>query len=735
MNIFALSALLTFIIIIFLGIYSYNKNSANLINKIFLVYAFVIAFAAIAEYNLIRSSSLSEAQFWVRIVSFWPIVEATNMIFVMTYTTEVKNRVFLLKILLLLIPTIIFIILTQFTSLVIVDPRQASWGWSYVIQHSGVPFILDLWVSGVFIYSTIRLFRFFRSRTDSLERKQAKIIFLTNVFLLILEFIVYGIFYLLKIEFPDITSVVFFVEYLGYTYGIRRYKLFKISVIDTAEDIIATMTDGLLLIDMKNKILLSNDSISKMIGYNASELQGENSIKLLQIDVLSLINQKKLESDEKFNISDVESVALGKNGKKIPVSISTSIIKDTENSSRGAIIIIRDITERKLAENRLKELFAKHDAILEAIGDGLFVVDNENNIILINSAFTNTLGWKEEEVLNQPFVKVIPMEDEKGDPVLPKFRLQPFLLIPGKTIKSKKYTYTSQTNTYYYVRKDKTRFPVLTTSTPIILNNKIIGTVEIFRDVTYEKDVDRAKSEFVSIASHQLRTPLTAIKWYMEVLLAQKKGKLNEKQLEYLKEINHGTEEMINLINSLLNVSRLEMGTVTINPHKVDLIVLLNNAIFNLKPLIKQKSISIIKDIKLDSFSAFLDPSLMGIILDNILSNAVKYSKKSGKVIVKFEKTNKYFVISVKDEGIGIPIEQQSKIFSKLFRADNARITTPEGSGLGLYIVKLIVDNSGGELYFTSEKGKGSTFSVKYPLSGMKEKIGTKTLENIKLII
>src|SRR5258706_485860 len=224
---------------------------------------------------------------------------------------------------------------------------------------------------------------------------------------------------------------------------------------------------------------------------------------------------------------------------------------------------------------------------------------------------------------------------------------------------------------HYYVRRDKTKFPVQFTVTPIVLEDKLAGTIEVFRDITKEKEIDSAKSEFVSIASHQLRTPLTIISWYIERLMKDK-STISKKQQDYLGEIYHASQRMVNLINALLNVSRLELGTTIINSVPVDLLKIINDMLTELQPQINDKKLHISKKYPKKNPTISADLKLMTIVVQNLLSNAIKYSRAGGKIEIKVNSDKNNFLMQVTDDGYGIPKKQQSKIFTKMFRADNA---------------------------------------------------------------
>lgn len=270
---------------------------------------------------------------------------------------------------------------------------------------------------------------------------------------------------------------------------------------------------------------------------------------------------------------------------------------------------------------------------------------------------------------------------------------------------------------------------------------KPLRLVGVNWDVTKEMEIDKAKSEFVSLASHQLRTPLSTINWYAEMLESGDAGPLNKKQLEFLNEIYVGSRRMVELVNALLNVSRLELGKLAVNPSPTDIPKLARAVIRELKPLVKENELVITEKYEKELPKANVDPKLISIVFQNLLTNSVKYTKKGGNIDVSIElkkaggKINgrsipsDSFLITVKDSGIGIPKSQRDAVFTKLFRADNARERDQDGTGLGLYIIKEIIDLAKGAVWYDSEEGVGTAFYVLLPLAGMLESTGKTTLK------
>jgi signal transduction histidine kinase len=281
-------------------------------------------------------------------------------------------------------------------------------------------------------------------------------------------------------------------------------------------------------------------------------------------------------------------------------------------------------------------------------------------------------------------------------------------------------------STAYFVKDDESTVPLAVTSAPIILGKRLFGIVITFRDITKEKEVDKAKSNFVSIASHQLRTPLTGIRWLLETVL--KKGHLNMWQMEFLNDALKSNNRMIGLVNNLLNLSRLDTGSIAIQPEDIELIKFINGILRDYKIMAKGGGKKLELKTKIKRLHINCDPQLLTQIVANLLSNAIKYTHKNTVVSVAIKHVNEFVDISVQDRGIGVSKEDQARLFTKFFRTEDAVRTSTAGSGLGLYIVKRILDAIGGKISFSSVPDKGSIVTFSLPIKGVKKKAGEKSI-------
>jgi PAS domain S-box-containing protein len=422
-------------------------------------------------------------------------------------------------------------------------------------------------------------------------------------------------------------------------------------------------------------------------------------------------------------ISEIES---SRSDIEQKVKLQTSdIIRQSEyleNQQKAVLNILEDIEEEKLiAEQNASDLRKFQLAVSEA-SDHIVITDSDGVIIYANKAVERITGYSPKEATGK---KAGSKELWGGLMDISTYQKL------WKTIKEDKETFIG---VFSNRRKNGEIYEAEAHVAPILDDKKNVKYfVGIERDITKEREIDKAKTELVSLASHQLRTPLSAVSWYAEMLLSGDAGPLTIDQTTYLKEIYTGNKRMIELVNTLLNVSRIELGTFSIVPVPTDLVKVYEDVEAEMVAAFGRKKLKIklTKEAKIPSILA--DPKLVRIILQNYISNAIKYSPAGKEItcdlsLVEINKA-KYIQFKVCDKGFGIPKNQAEKIFSKLFRADNVRAMDTEGTGLGLYIVKSIMDASGGLVWFESKGlNKGSCFYAAIPITGMKQKEGTREL-------
>ncbi len=370
----------------------------------------------------------------------------------------------------------------------------------------------------------------------------------------------------------------------------------------------------------------------------------------------------------------------------------------------------------------IKQKLAIDEAIISSVGDGLIITDNQAKILLMNPAASEMLRQDPKQVIGRDFIETIPAADINGN-IIPREK-RPFLSVVA--------TGQSFTNhaANYYVRSDKTKFPAAITTSPIIFNGDIIGAIITFRDITHEKEVDRMKTEFISLASHQLRTPLSAIRWFLEMLLSGDAGKLTDEQIKFLKNINDSTIRMIALVNDLLNISRIESGRIIVDPRPTHLGQLLDGILEEVRLKYQAKKQKVIVSYHPDLPKINVDPNLIRAVYLNLINNAIKYTPENGEITIIISKKGDELISQVSDSGWGIPKGEQHRVFQKFFRGSNVARRVLDGTGLGLYLARAIIASSNGKIWFKSDENRGTTFWFSIPTSGTLAKRGEVSINS-----
>lgn len=382
-----------------------------------------------------------------------------------------------------------------------------------------------------------------------------------------------------------------------------------------------------------------------------------------------------------------------------------------------SILNIRNKEEKEKIDASLRrtaEELSQFRLAVDNASDHIIITDPKGTILYANKGAEHITGYSHDEIMGK--------NPRLWGGQMPKEFYQKM----WQTLSKEKQPFVGKLQNK---RKSGELYEAMSSVTPILDDaGNIIYYVGVERDITRDVEIDRSKSEFVSLASHQLRTPLSAINWYAEMLLGGDAGKLSAKQKDYTDEIYASSKRMSDLVGALLNVSRIELGTFAVEPKPTNVAEISDSCIQETQSKISSKHQFIEKKYAKDIPIINVDPNLTRVIFQNLISNAVKYTPDGGKITIALERADGHFKLSISDTGYGIPAHQQEKVFSKFFRADNIIPIETDGTGLGLYIVKEMLDKIGGSVSFESEENKGTTFSVSMPLSGMPKKEGTRSL-------
>ena len=368
-------------------------------------------------------------------------------------------------------------------------------------------------------------------------------------------------------------------------------------------------------------------------------------------------------------------------------------IKELEESRISLTNILEDV---EISRERAEEEKNKTLAILENFTDGVLVFDKENKLTLINPRAKDFFQIKSsEDIIGNSLSGLSQLSN-----------LKPLTGLLGKEIKE-------------LFRKElliKENFILEVSTLPIIRGKEKTGTLMVLHDISREKMIERMKTEFVSIAAHQLRTPLSAIKWTIRMLLDGDLGKITPEQADFLEKTYKSNERMILLINDLLNVTRIEEGRYLYKPTLTALEPIIQSVIKSYQEVIKKKKLKLqFQKPEKKLPKALVDVEKIKLAIQNLLDNAIRYTPSGGRVTISLNCAKKNIELSIEDSGIGISEDQKERVFTKFFRGANVIRVETEGTGLGLFIAKNIIDAHKGKIWFTSEEGKGSTFYFTLP--------------------
>ncbi|MFL0246347.1 HAMP domain-containing sensor histidine kinase [Candidatus Clostridium stratigraminis] len=361
-----------------------------------------------------------------------------------------------------------------------------------------------------------------------------------------------------------------------------------------------------------------------------------------------------------------------------------------------------DMTQRLLEfeQSTLGKILAEKNkslAIVKSISDPILVMDTDYKIALVNDAFEELFDLKEEAVINRYFLEVI-RNGELYDYIKNIYDLR-----DGE----------AQKNIFYFNYNNKDYYYNVLVTKLNEFNNKKYGLVVLFQNVTGLKQVEKLKSDFIATVSHEFKTPFTSIMMGSSLIFEEAAGSINEKQKEIMSTINEESEKLLNLVNNLLQISKLESSKsiFKIEPHSVEAII--TNSIKGFIEKAKEKNISLQYNIMDNGLKVNVDFDKTTWVLNNLISNALKYTHSGDNILITaFVKQNK-MCISVKDMGDGIPEGYTEKIFEKFVQVEG---TEDKGTGLGLAIAKEIVEAQSGEIWCESKLGEGSTFTFTLPL-------------------
>lgn len=448
--------------------------------------------------------------------------------------------------------------------------------------------------------------------------------------------------------------------------------------------------------DLHGKVTMISPSIESYTGIKSEDIIGKDATEFYKNPEQRNVLLEQLKKHGE--VRDYEVQLVGKDNHILTTSVTAQVLHNAVGLPRGVGGILRDMTTRKLRE----------ETILENIADGIIATDKNGVILFVNNATEVMLQANQKKLLGKKIIEVMKMFDAQGNKIPDAQRPIVQVLHSAKPLQIQR----------EYEKADHTRFPAAITIAPIIQEGIIVGTVQVIRDITAQKNLEKQKNDFISITAHQLRTPLGIIRWSIESLF---KNKLTQPLEKPLQEIYATTLQLIVLVNDLLDVSRIEQKQIVDHIEKIDILPLVQNSMKGLENAAKTKKISVKLLTEERTITLYIDASRFSQVIQNVLSNAIKYNKEHGSVTIRITQDAAVVNITIEDTGIGIPAIDKQRIFEKFSRGSNVQTTNVEGTGLGLFVVKSYIEHWGGHVSIESKLGKGTTVKIEIPKKKGKE--------------
>ena len=382
--------------------------------------------------------------------------------------------------------------------------------------------------------------------------------------------------------------------------------------------------------------------------------------------------------------------------------------------------------------SEFSQVSGKSDAIINAIGDGVIALNGQGNIELINPAAQQIVGWGKQDAISLDYKSVLKLIDKNDAELTTANDPISQVLATNKEVK---------TNNLTLLTKSGKKLLVAVTVSPV--GQAGAGVIVVFRDITKEKAEEREQAEFISTASHEMRTPVASIEGYLGLALNPQTASIDEKAREFIGKAHESAQHLGRLFQDLLDVSKAEDGRLSNNPKVLDVVSFTHDIVESLQPKAQEKGLRMLFKPQPDDsdekagerrlnpvYYANVDNDHLREVLSNLVENAIKYTPK-GDVTIDIGGDAEHVVVSVADSGIGIPKEDQVHLFQKFYRVDNSATREIGGTGLGLYLSRRLVEGMNGRIWLESEFQRGSTFFVEIPRVSHEE--ATRLIESASI--
>jgi PAS domain S-box-containing protein len=480
-----------------------------------------------------------------------------------------------------------------------------------------------------------------------------------------------------------------------------------------------------------------NRGAERLFGYSMDEVLGQPITMLMppdRRDEALALTQRVIDEQR---VVHVETVRMREDGAPIDIAYTYSPIRDSAGAVVGVSAIGQDVTDRKRAEAAIRESEAKFRAFVETTEEWVWASDDRNVHTYSNPAVERLLGWTQEELVGRDWLDFVVQEDRDEIAAAVAASREAKTGWSGLVIR--------------WRAKDGSVRHLESTATPILAaDGELIGWRGTDRDVTHRiqaeaererllaaeqearaaaeaaqhdlaaqnerlRELDRLKDEFIALVSHELRTPLTSIRGYTELLLDGEAGELGDDQRQFLGVVERNAHRLLHLVGDLLFLAQVEAGKLVLDVGAVDLGAVASETVEAARPQAEAKDITLTLATGPVPLVAG-DRARIGQLMDNLVSNAIKFTPEGGRVDVRVRALSKRALVEVRDSGIGIPANERQHLFQRFYRTSTATEQAIQGTGLGLAISKAIVEAHDGRITLTSEEDVGTTFRVELPI-------------------
>ncbi len=494
--------------------------------------------------------------------------------------------------------------------------------------------------------------------------------------------------------------------------GLKRTEKELRETRDYLDNIIASSADTITVVDMDGIVRDWNKSAEGIMGYRADEVIGTSNRRFFAEPEEADRIMERVQSEGE--IRNYRTLVLRKDGKPVHISMSAALLRDKNGVPIGTVRVSRDITKEVELEERIKEERDNLNLIFESMADGVYLFSEDYEVEFMNKVSRDKFGDQVGGICYKAF------HDREEPCPLCKYSE----VMKGKTVRWE-----------WHSRRMNKTYDII--ETPLKNIDGTISKLTIFRDVTEQKraeekirklnrelelqvvdleEVTRMKTEFLSLTSHELRTPMTPMKAQLEMLQEGYKGKMSEQQTESIVVVLRNLTRLNNLIEDILDISRIEAGRIMMYFESMSINDAVKEAIIMQEPFAEEKGLKIrARFAELPTIIG--DPERLRQVISNLLNNAIKFSEKSSEVVVETRQVDENVLFCITDYGIGISNEDKEKLFKPFSQIDTSMGREHGGSGLGLAIAKGIIQAHNGKIWVKSELEKGSTFYFSIPIN------------------